>query len=89
VELGSGRATVLTVFRSRLIVLIHLSPPFSLSIIGHFRELSEIRACAGDLRSRMDPENVFGGANRRNRAIPLPGAIFSGPSIGDERHRGD
>ena len=38
--------------------------------------LRRIRACARDLRSRMDPENVSGGANRRNRAIPLPGQFF-------------
>jgi hypothetical protein len=51
-------------FRSRLTVRIHLAPPTSLSIIGHSRELREIRACARDLPSHADPERGVVGANR-------------------------
>jgi len=37
----------------------------------HFRELSEIRACARDLPSPADPERGVAGANRPNLANPL------------------
>jgi hypothetical protein len=56
---------------SRLKVRIHLAPPTSLLIIGHFRELSEIRACARDLPSHADPRERRRGANRPNFADPL------------------
>jgi hypothetical protein len=34
--------------------------------------LIEIRACARDLRSRMDPESAPGGSNPQNPPKPLP-----------------
>jgi hypothetical protein len=76
-------------FRGRL-----LHPPTSLSIIGHFRELSEIRAYAGDLPSHADPEREVLGANRPNFANPLcarfphvrPHAIGGVPIGGSEAH---
>ena len=46
-------------------------PPTSLSLIGHFGELREIRACARDLPSQADPERDVVGANRPNFANPL------------------
>ena len=57
-------------------VQIPSAPHLSLQGFGQHGESFIIRACAGDLRSYMDPENVCGGANRRNRAIPLPGRFF-------------
>jgi hypothetical protein len=38
-------------------------PPFSPSVFGHLGESIEIRACARDLRSRMDPESRSGGVD--------------------------
>jgi hypothetical protein len=69
----------------------------SLSIIGHFRELSGIRACARDLPSPADPERDVVGANRPNFANPLcarfayvrPHAIRGVPIGGSERSRAE
>ena len=78
---------------SRPRVRIHLAPPTSLSIIGHFRELRKIRACARDLPSHADPERDVVDANRPNFANPLcarfpyvrPHAIGGVPIGGSER----
>jgi hypothetical protein len=74
-------------------VQIPLSPPTSLSLIGYFRELREIRACARDLPSHADPERDVVGANRPNFANPLcarfpyvrPHGIGDVPIGGSER----
>ena len=74
-------------------VQIRPSPPTSLSLIGHFRELRKIRACARDLPSHADPERGVVGANRPNFANPLcarfpyvrPHAIGGVPIRGSER----
>ena len=52
-------------------VRIHLAPPSSPSVFGLFRESLEIRACARDLRSCVDPENTLGGPNPQNPAKPI------------------
>ena len=49
-------------------VQISLPPPSSLSVFGLFGESLEIRACARDLRSYVDPENALGGPNPQNPA---------------------
>jgi hypothetical protein len=43
----------------------------SLSDIGHLGESIEIRACARDSRSSMDPENALCGPNAQNPAKPI------------------
>jgi hypothetical protein len=45
--------------------------PLSKFLVGTSGESLEKRACARDLRSRMDPENVSGGANRKNPPKPI------------------
>jgi hypothetical protein len=49
-------------------VRIHPSPPTSPSVVVLTGESPEKRACARDLRLRMDPENVSYRAIRRNQA---------------------
>jgi hypothetical protein len=74
-------------------VRIPFPPPTSLSIVGHSRELSGIRACARDLPSPADPERDVVGANRPNFANPLcarfpyvrPHGIGGVPLGGSER----
>src|ERR1700722_5960267 len=52
-------------------VKIRSAPPFSLKGFGHRRESIEIRACARDLRSSADPENVSFGRISANLPISL------------------
>jgi hypothetical protein len=87
------RDFLLTADYSRPTVRIHLAPPTSLSLNGHFGELREIRACARDLPSHADPERDVVGTNRPKFANPLcarfpyvrPHAIGGMPIRGSER----
>ena len=58
--------------QSRLRVRVDCPIPFSPSIYVLLGESREKRACARDLRSCTDPENVSGGSNRKNSAKPIP-----------------
>jgi hypothetical protein len=63
---------LLTLFlQSRPKVRIDCAPPTSLSIFRHPGELSEIGACAGDLRSQTDPESAAVSANPLESPNPL------------------
>jgi hypothetical protein len=44
-------------------------------------ESIEILACARDLQSRADPENLSGGANRQESGKTYPGTILPSPRI--------
>jgi hypothetical protein len=73
---------------SRPTVRIHFPPPFRPSHNGIVRESRKIGACARDLRSRTDPENVSAGANPKNRAKPIR-VRFGQVHPQGKRHRDD